>query len=322
MSLIADALLPQMVAGLTAVKGRVETGAFTELLTSPRSAYEVDFDDPNKAVRIEFRASDAIATALASDCCRLSTSAIQSLSNIEAEIGDKTLMPWALVKLYYSAFYSGNTLIRMVGAGCAFLDKSHIKRLVDVGAIYGNVPNFQLERGLYRLTINAAATQLACVRLGSATGGTHELFWAEFVRAVRGLSPKVLASGLPAIDAQSVIAKLTDLDRQFAKRGSSWLSRTRNDVQYRHAYEVWYKCGIKKRDRDTLSRLAGKWNSDPMQINLHLDDGDLGDFIKTCTFITAICNAIVKNLSQMGNGRSKSFIHFGPTAYLNEFSGA
>lgn len=314
--------MPQLVHGLAGISGRVGTAVLADIITSQKSAYEVDFDNGARSVRMDFRAAEPLTVALAADCCRLSTSAIQSLSSIESELVDKTLMPWSLVKLYYSAFYAGNTLTRILGAGCAYLDRAHVSKIIAIGSAYGRSPSFPVEAGLYRCTIDTTATQITYVKLGTSAGGSHNLFWGEFVRSIRETNAKLLSGTLPMLDAQNVFSKLADLERHFAQRGNAWLSKIRNEIQYQHAYEVWFQCGIGKKDRQVLGRLASKWSADPMGIDLHLNHGALGDFINTCVFITATCHALTLKISAAGGGRSKSFIHFGPAAFLNEFSGA
>jgi hypothetical protein len=86
-------------------------------------------------------------------------------------------------------------------------------------------PTFNVDAGLYRCAINFAATKLTCYRVA---GGTHEIFWNAFGERMQNVTRNILAGPLVQKDAQAVFAKLADLSRLIAKRGSyRWLSTIR-----------------------------------------------------------------------------------------------
>ncbi len=289
------------------------------MITASKTGYLIDFDDASKTIRLDFRYPGSIASAVAADCSRLTTSLVQSVSKSEDEISDKNLLPWALIKLYYAAFYAGNALTRLLGTGTVFVPKAHAKKLLDVGLALGKTPGFVIDQGLYRCQINSAATEVEWRRL--SVSSSHDAFWSEFLRAITVASTNALSGPLPQTEARSVFAKLTQLRQAFGRNGGdTFLSRTRNELQYQHLYGTWFRCEIPARDRQGLARLATKWKTDPMEIDLDARFGLLGEFVTTCAFVTAACHSLVVRIGSGTPPKSRSFVDYGPLALLNDLA--
>lgn len=238
MSLIADAAQSLMVQGIIGIKGRLDVISVPDAILSPRAAYDLDFDNTRQCVLFDFRDTDQIVTAVASDCCRLAGSAFQTISTLTGDTFEKSILPWELVKLYYSAFYAGQTIIRLLGEGCSFLDNRHISRIDAFGKAIGKIPDFKIDAGLYRCALDSTASKLTCIRIA---GGTHESFWSVFGEHIETAARKVLIGPLVPSDAQAVFSKLESFSRLIHRHGSyNWLSALRNDLQYRHLYSVWF----------------------------------------------------------------------------------
>jgi hypothetical protein len=321
MSLMAEALRSLMVNGIFAVDGRLDLMTLPDAIVSPHAAYDIDFDDQTKSILLDFRGGGFIADATAADCCRLATYSLQSAKTVKTEITEKSTMPWGLIKLYYSAFYAAHTTVRLLGQGCSYFDSRHMSRISEFAQAVSKAPSsFRLERGLYRCSVNAAATQLKCTKLGGSDGGTHESFWDIFAKTIRATRDNILMGPMLPADAQAVFAKLDEFDDLFLRHGSvSWLSKARNEIQYRHGHDAWFKSAIQKNDRDTLGRLASRWEDDPMDFDLNTERfGLLGEFATACAFIIALCRVLVIQIDERLPKKSKSFLRFGPLAFLND----
>lgn len=315
MSLLADALQPQMVQGILGIAGRLQVMSVPDAIISPRAAYDLDFDNGNRSILFDFRDAALIVTATASDCCRFSGSAFQTVSSIALEeVFDKQTLPWEIIKLYYSAFYAGQTLIRLLGEGCSFFDARHISRIDALAQAMGKTPTFKPEAGLYRCTLDPTVTKLSCIRIA---GGTHKSFWNVFGERLSAATAGVLQGPLVPSDAQAVFAQLEAFDRLIGRHGSyRWLSTLRNDLQYRHYYDVWFPSSIGKRDRGTLRRLASQWRADPMSLDLDaVRFGVLGEFIVACAFIVALCRVMLTRIAER-SPRNRSFLHYGPMEFI------
>ncbi len=311
---MADALQPLIVKGILSISGRPELASIPDAIISPRAAYDLDFDDPSHGVLFDFRDPGFLITATAADCCRFSGSAFQTVSSITAASFDRDSMPWELIKFYYSAFYAGHTIIRLLGESCSFFDRRHISRIDSFGKAIGKTPGFKVDAGLYRCTIAPSATKLTCTKL---TGGTHESFWGVFGERLGAATDNVLCGPLVRTDAQAVFGQLAAFALLIKRHGSySWLSTLRNDLQYRHRHKVWYPSGVGKRDRQTLSRLIAQWRLDPMSMSLDAAGGDLGEFVLACAFILALCRVLLIRIVEHSPKR-RSFLQYGPSVFMN-----
>ena len=313
---MADALQPLMVQGILGIAGRLAVMSLPDAIISPRAAYDLDFDDVDRAILFDFRDADLIVTATASDCCRLAGSAFQTVSSVALEaVLEKKALPWEIIKLYYSAFYAGQTVIRLLGEGCSFLDARHISRIETFAQAIRKMPAFKLEAGLYRCALDPSATKLRCARIA---GGTHESFWNVFGERLGAATVGVLRGPLVPNDAQAVFAQLDAFGRLIARHGSyRWLSTLRNDLQYRHRHDVWFPSSIGKRDRGTLRRLASQWRADPMSLDLDAARfGVLGEFIIACAFIVALCRVMLTRVAERSPTK-RSFLHHGPMEFIS-----
>jgi hypothetical protein len=263
---------------------------------------------------LDFRDSGLIVTATAADCCRFSGSAFQTVSSITDDSFDTDSMPWEFIKLYYSAFYAGHTLIRLLGDSCSFFNAKHIAHIDAFGRAIGKIPGFKVDAGLYRCVVSASATQLTCTKLA---GGSHESFWEVFGQKMRTATASVLSGPLVPTDAKAVFGKLVAFSLLVQRHGSySWLSTLRNELQYRHCHKVWFPTGIGKRDRARLSKLISQWKLDPMAMSLDAAAGELGDFILICAFIVSMCRALLQLIMERSPNR-KSFLQYGPSRFMN-----
>jgi hypothetical protein len=315
MSLMADALQPLFVRGILTISGRVAGTSVPDALISPRAAYDLDFDGLSQTILFDFRDPTLVTTATAFDCCRFSGSAFQTVSSVATTTTlEKDALPWEIIKLYYSAFYTGQTIIRLLGEGCSFLDSRHVARIDAFAKATGKVPGFSVDAGLYRCAIDTTGTKLTCLRI---VGGTHESFWNVFGEKIESATAGVLQGPLVQKDAQAVFAQLEALSRLVKRHGSyRWLSTMRNDLQYRHYYDVWHPSGIGKQDRRTLHRLVLLWKSDPMSVDLDaVRFGLLGEFIVACAFIVGVCRVLLIRIAER-SPQSQSFLRYGPLAYM------
>ena len=176
MSLLADALQPFLLREFVAIHGRVGHGALPDILVTPSAAFDLAFDNPTQVISIDFRTPDIITPALAADCCRLSTASFQSIASISHEMLERDNVAWSLIKLYYSAFYAGHTIIRLFGETCSYFDQQHAKRLRVLAAALGRPPSFAVESGMYHCVLGANHTALDCKKRAEVPEGHTKRF--------------------------------------------------------------------------------------------------------------------------------------------------
>ena len=320
MSLAADAMQPFTVRGLTALRGRPSGMTISDLIGRQKIVgYDLDFDVANQTIQADFRGPEAIVDSIASDSIRFASAAFQTVNTVSKDIVDKHGIAWSLVRMYYSAFYGGHALIRLLGESCSFFDRSHIARISALGFALGKIPGFRLEAAAHRCLVNSSATVITCRSLRGGTGGAHESFWSMFGARLKYVSEELLKGPLPPGEAQLVFAKVNDLLRSLSGHRAplhSWLSIIRNDVQYRHHFGVWLPCEVSKKDREQLGRLAEQWKRDPMDIDVGLTHaGPLGEFVVSCALIIALCRVLLTRISERSTEGGRSFITSGMLRY-------
>jgi hypothetical protein len=320
MSLITQALQPHTLGGLISL-GRPSSSSLPDLLTAQGSSYDLDFDETEECISVDFRDSQTLLPSLGSDCCRFSTAAFQSITPVSKEIIEKDTLAWSIIKLYYAAFYSGHSIIRMLGESCSFLERAHTSRISSLGAAMGKTPNFRIERGLYHCKLNSGATAIKYVKAGGTTGGAHESFWKIFESRIHDLAESVLIGDLIPTEAQRVFVQFQSFEQalKIGARTYGALSALRNDLQYRHLFGVWFPVQLRKRDREKLSRLVAQWQRDPMDIDLQpTGQDDLSRFVVACTFIVSLCRAMLIRFSELSTEGQRCFACFGPLSFLRD----
>lgn len=192
---------------------------------------------------------------------------------------------------------------------------THIDNLAR--ATTGSSIPFSARPGAYKCFVDVAAGALIW---SSAPGRPHEALWAMFHEVLGAASEQVIAGPLPQADAQTVFAKLESFRRIAASQGSSsWLSRTRNEIQYRLMHDVWHPTTISRQNRALLRRLTGQWAADPMDIDLDgaSAHGNLGEFCCACAFVIALCRVLIVRISERNISGTRSFLTYGPLSYAH-----
>ena len=216
MPLAAAALQPLIVPQLIGIGTGGENMTLADLVTTKSSGYDLSVA-PKKGVKLDFRDSTAVTSALAFDCGRFSCAAFQSVATIAQDMEDRDAFVWAMIRLYYAAFYAGHALIRTLGEGCSFFYKVHTDRIAVVADATGIAPPFRIDAGLYHCVLEAGASVATFTRAASTSGGSHEAFWLVFGNKMQFLSEAILKGPLPRADAQSVFAQLDQMLQILAR---------------------------------------------------------------------------------------------------------
>jgi len=313
MSLAADALQPNLVRQLLSLSGRSAGTHLADVITNaPRAGYDLDFDAADSAIKIDFREPEFIAAAIAGDASRFAAACFTSLHGIAPAVEQADTLAWALVRMYYAAFYGGHGVLRLLGASCSQLDSRHVTALRTLADARGTPPPFALGAGLYHCRLNTGQTGLTMTHAHGKVGGTHEAFWEIFDVFLSGSTERVLLGHLNPREAVAVFAKLEALRRIFRRgAGASWLSAIRNEIQYRHVRGVWAPPSLNRNMRGSLSRLAGQWDRDPMNVDIEAPPGgDLGAFVAACAFTAALCRALLTRVAERSAVGSRSFAFY------------
>ncbi|MFN3261363.1 MAG: hypothetical protein ACE37J_12475 [Pikeienuella sp.] len=313
MSVAADALQPLLVKELLVLRGRAAFGHFSEIITNaPGAGYDIDFDEATNQIRIDFRESAFLGAAIGSDASRFAGAAFSSFKGLDVHLDDASSLAWGLVRAYYSAFYAGHALIRLLGRTCTQIESSHLNRIKNIANALGKPVNSSVSAGLFVCELNPTQTGFEMRQARGRVGGAHEAFWEVFDGFVSEITEDVLRGRIAPADARAVFLKL-DSFRKITKRasGASWLSTVRNEIQYRHARGVWAPSVLKRRERGVLSRTAAQWKRDPMTMDIDgPPGGDIGAYVMACTFLTALCREVLRRVADRSSAGVNSFARF------------
>ena len=319
MPLAAAALLPSMVRHLTNVGSSLQSMTLADLVTVNTPGYDISLGAP-KVLTLDFREPTSVTAALASDCGRFSCAAFQSVADIGPYMDERDTFPWALVKLYYAAFYAGHALTRTLGEGCSFFYKKHADRIAAIADANEFAPALRMDAGLYLCVLNTNASAITYTKAASTAGGAHEAFWLAFGNKLKLVAEDILTGPLPRADAQAVYVQINFMLQIISRKtGYSWLSGIRNDLQYRLQHGAWFPERTKVQVRRDLGRIAGQWKRDPMTIDLaNRQWGLLGDFSLACAFIVALCREVFVLIATRSSRGNQSFARTGPIAFLSD----
>lgn len=321
MSLIVEALQPALLRGIFAATGPFPDQSLSDVFASNRSTYLATSDLTTRSISLAFPAFTDVTHAVVTDCRRLSVSWLQSTLGCWPEVDDKLAIPWSLVRLYYSAFYASHVVVRLLGRACCWLEASHLTRIDDVHrAVTGlNLP-FRADPGSYLCAVDHPGSQFTLSRISASNRGAHEALWAALDVAIRDRTPTVLSGIVPTRDAHLVIAKLDEFRALAAQNGSNaWLSKVRNAIQYRMEHGVWHPTQVGIGERRELAKLVGAWQDDPMTLDLAAVRAQplLMQFATACTFLIALCRALLSRIEQASVDRQRSFVRHGAWALAN-----
>ena len=317
MSLLADALQPLLANGLFTVGGRLPDISLTGAITVPTSAYALSFDAKEKEISLDFRDPLYVRTLIAADMSRLATSCLQSISVSPEASVEKYWLPWTLVRIYYAAFYAAHATVRALGVGCCWLETDdiiHLQAIAD--ATFGGPIPWNVSSGTYRCDADTMRGVLHWTKLA---GRPHEALWGLFDTVLADTSSAVLTGPLPRADAQAVFAKLQAFRAlSSSHQNKAWLSRTRNDIQYKLLHGVWHPTAHDRQARARLHRLADQWTADPMDIDLSglQADSHLIQFCEACAFVIGLCRLLVMRIAERNLSGGRSFISYGALAYV------
>jgi hypothetical protein len=321
MSLIVEALQPALLRGVFAAPGPFPDQSLSDVFAGSRSTYLATSDLATRSIALAFPAFTDVTHAVVTDCRRLSVSWLQSTLECWPDVDDKLSVPWSLVRLYYSAFYASHVVVRLLGRACCWLEATHLTRIDDVHrAVTGLSLPFRADPGSYLCSVDHPGSQFILSRISASNRGAHEALWAAFEVAIRDRTPTILSGILPTRDAQLVIAKLDEFRALAELNGSNaWLSKVRNSIQYRMEHSVWHPTQVGVRERRELAQLAGAWQDDPMNVDLAAVRARplLVQFTAACTFLMALCRALLSRIEQASLDRQRSFVRHGAWALAN-----
>ena len=233
-------------------------------------------------------------------------------------------LAWALVKLYYAAYFGAHGVMRACGRGCINLDAVDTTRVLDNARAYGIANNVaKINSGLYSVLLDTTAGTLSFVSLGSK--GSHEALWYSFAAFL-----DQLVAQSPALIPVEPQRKLFDDKVNGIKtllclegaNGGNWLSKFRNLVQYRQGYGAWHPYSIDRRFPGTMltktdERFMQSPDSFSLKADLTRDTKRIETFVEASSFLSALARELVVDIGERSTD-PQALIRIGSLALLRK----
>lgn len=288
------------------------------------------FNSSNNSMEFILYDGSEMLRYLAKDISRLSCAAIESLSSIQESINNKKFLAWQMVKAYYAAFYAAHSTLKICGMGLTQIDQRTIQRISRRAASYGfSIP--QIKAGIYCIDFDTHVQKMISYYV-SKYDDSHRGLWRRYIdlisivcgtsirtnhtdsNCIRIKEPsdsctQSIYNQLPAIDAGPIVNRLEALKNALNKKGdSNWLSYIRNEINYNHAYGLWFPYKLYEEEYSYTLNNKTMFIDNPLSNRFDFaNECELKQFFICCQLIVAINREMVEDLAKR-HPDNKSFI--------------
>jgi len=212
-----------------------------------------------------------VVEALAADCAKFTTAAIESMEGIDQRGSFPKSVGWLTIRSYYAAFFSAHAILRVLGVSCTQFESAQVSYVNAVANVYGMGNGVSLGGGLYECVVDATSNHVKLTKR-NGSGGSHIMTWKVLLRELRRVIQSIPGAGILSADAQILIARLTELEFAMTDEGGngagSWMPNIRNRVNYRLELGAWFPYGERREYYDKLFTAARLWKNDPLSITI------------------------------------------------------
>lgn len=300
MASLSGLLRPYWAAGLNNIT-LSNAGPLKEWITKGVN-YQINSQITNNSFELSLNDRVSFLMSISHDCNALICSSLESLIKKEDQIIMPKSISWLLIKQYYSAFYAANNILRYLGISLTYVEASQILMLEQISDLFSCRNGVNIEKGYYNISFrpNINTVYFNKISLGSDSG-THVALWKIFGSEISKISDQVLISNHDT-QIQQLVIKLTDLLNNLSYIGInnfSWLSKIRNEINYKFSHGTWFPYNISKSITNELIRNNLNWRKDPMAIELrNLTGNELLRFSNTCQFVISLSVEMAEDMAK------------------------
>ena len=201
----------------------------------------------NKA-RIIPSVHDEYAQSSLRDAVSLAVAAFESAASfsVGGKISDDRQCAWRSISLYYAAYFSANSIMRLAGYACTNISAiecasiNEFARLVGAG---GDGESKKIGNGIYYIRPGVSPGDPISLDILKGSGGVHIQFWVGFSRFLGDLRASIIKSASVKFEKESALSELDQLLAALSFGSSTngaWLSEVRNSINYRFSYGAWF----------------------------------------------------------------------------------
>lgn len=224
------------------------------------------------------------------DASRFSCSVLETMAGIERKKVISNSTAWLLVELYYAAFYSAHTMLRLSGCPFVQLEKQYCSILETNFALFNPSP-ICIEKGIYSFSLNNASGNLEAVKYKDSHTDLWNILYQHFDKVRREIRDR---TKYPLLDKDillfnSIVEVIMDtFNYDGCSSQHNWLSVVRNKINYHHAYGIWFPFS-KHFSNDKYIDLLKKWKTNPYDLALLDRTDEIDRFIVCCLMVISIC---------------------------------
>lgn len=317
-SVMADGVRLKWMPGINAISLPPDIEVFESLISGTFSMLTCT---PGVSATFQtLNHGNALANAFASEASRFGNACFESFLERIPTTGSERSLGWPLIRTYYAAFFAAHALLRICGESLTYLTTLNANKLNQLGQIYLNIQP-QFIKGLYHVKSapNGQSLQITQVKGG---GGSHQELWKYFntflIDVENNLASNFAALPEAILAIQTSQAMRSGLSRNNCTNGT-WLSESRNAINYQQAYGVWFPYKIRRKQASSLVSTFDQWKDehadwpgrfsavDPPLIHLHLSQA-----------IGAILTCALKDIVKRNTAKDKSFVERLPFALIRQ----
>ncbi|MBC6983789.1 hypothetical protein [Caulobacter sp. 17J80-11] len=304
MSALQDALRPYWLDGLNAVSTGTSR-SFKGWLDG--EDYVVSsFVAGSNVIELAIGDVEPVVAGFAHDIDRFGAATLETIAGIGVGNEFANSRAWPLIRSYYAAFYAAHGICRIFGRSVSSLAADNAATLRRVAVQSGFLPGHVIvHEKVYAFELDVPGRSISGAPLSR---GSHEDTWRQLDDTLSSLQVRILSSPGVIVAKQEVFDCLQvarDIMRTDGASGN-WLSKVRNNLNYRHDYGAWYPHGG-GRHWDSVDAMFRAFLSDPLAARAAPDNKVVARFAKGCALIVAIFVDLLRDLSTRHPG-SRSFL--------------
>jgi hypothetical protein len=257
--------------------------------------YRISEDSDEGVLILSGFDEDSVLRHIQFDYGRFVLSSLETLKS-SVESGTPKAAAWPLLKRYYAAFFAAHAILRAMGVGVIRIDASSANYLTQLGKVFLH-DEYKLPGGSYVYTMRERQNVGLCIELREAPNsgnGVHMALWSYMNTFLNEYVSDIVAKGEEG--ATEIAARITELQTILKQGGKDvagcWLSYTRNQMNYRHDYGVWFPY----RPPATYRRHLPAMRTDGLRLDFNVKKTPVQAFDAATTFISVLnyelCNRL------------------------------
>lgn len=263
----------------------------------------LSYDNSSESYEFNTLDSDELLKALSYDINRMSIASFESFYSLQNRSSEyPKSISWLLIKLYYSAFFSAHSILRILGKPVLQIDQRQsliLNRQISFHTLKDQIPKIENKIYVLDTDITNYMTLRSC-----ASRNSHEELWKLFLNELKLIEINVNQNNF--IDQNSKdnfsnqIKYLSNILCSYGRNHGNWLSSIRNEINYQHLYNTWFPHSRTKPIREKIYENLSRWNKEPY-LNISSKSHDLDKFSQACIFIISLNRNLIEMFQSMNN---------------------